>query len=73
MYGEIRLGGRKRSCLDAWRSRPCSRLNGCGRRDYRGRISLRSNRRARYGRVDLLCLDELGYMELDLRCAELLF
>jgi DNA replication protein DnaC len=27
---------------------------------------------ARYGRVDLLCIDELGYMELD-RGAELLF
>ena len=28
---------------------------------------------ARYGRVDLLCSDELGYMELDRRGAELLF
>ncbi len=28
---------------------------------------------ARYGRIDLLCLDELGYMELDRRGAELLF
>lgn len=28
---------------------------------------------ARYGRVDLLCIDELGYMELDRRRAELLF
>jgi DNA replication protein DnaC len=28
---------------------------------------------ARYGRVDLLCLDELGYMQLDRRGAELLF
>jgi DNA replication protein DnaC len=28
---------------------------------------------ARYGRYDLLCLDELGYMELDKRGAELLF
>src|SRR5213596_2532915 len=28
---------------------------------------------ARYGRVDLLCLDELGYVELDRRGAELLF
>jgi len=28
---------------------------------------------ARYGRVDLLCLDELGHMELDRRGAELLF
>ena len=28
---------------------------------------------ARYGRVDLLCLAELGYMELDRRSAELLF
>jgi DNA replication protein DnaC len=28
---------------------------------------------ARYGRVDFLCLDELGYMELDRRGAELLF
>ncbi|MFJ4917848.1 IS21-like element helper ATPase IstB [Streptomyces sp. NPDC088726] len=28
---------------------------------------------ARYGRVDLLCIDELGYMELDPRGAELLF
>jgi DNA replication protein DnaC len=28
---------------------------------------------ARYGPVDLLCLDELGYMELDRRGAELLF
>jgi DNA replication protein DnaC len=28
---------------------------------------------ARYGRVELLCLDELGYMELDKRGAELLF
>ena len=28
---------------------------------------------ARYSRVDLLCLDELGYMELDRRGAELLF
>jgi DNA replication protein DnaC len=28
---------------------------------------------ARYGRVDLLCLDELGYMELGRRGAELLF
>ena len=27
---------------------------------------------ARYGRVELLCLDELGYMELDKRGAELL-
>jgi DNA replication protein DnaC len=27
---------------------------------------------ARYGRVDLLCIDELGYMELDKRGAELL-
>lgn len=30
-------------------------------------------RSARYGRVDLLCIDELGYMELDKRGAELLF
>jgi DNA replication protein DnaC len=28
---------------------------------------------ARHGRVDLLCVDELGYMELDQRGAELLF
>ncbi|MFJ6455337.1 IS21-like element helper ATPase IstB [Paenarthrobacter sp. NPDC091669] len=28
---------------------------------------------ARYGRVDLLCIDELGYMELDKRGADLLF
>ncbi|WP_131736471.1 IS21-like element helper ATPase IstB [Actinomadura roseirufa] len=28
---------------------------------------------SRYGRVDLLCIDELGYMELDRRGAELLF
>jgi DNA replication protein DnaC len=28
---------------------------------------------ARYGRVDLLCIDELGYMELDRQGAELLF
>jgi DNA replication protein DnaC len=28
---------------------------------------------ARYGRVDLLCLDELGYLGLDRRGAELLF
>ena len=28
---------------------------------------------ARYGRVDLLCLDELSYMEFDRRGAELLF
>jgi len=28
---------------------------------------------ARYGRVDLLCIDELGYMELGRRGAELLF
>jgi DNA replication protein DnaC len=28
---------------------------------------------ARCGRVDLLCIDELGYMELDRRDAELLF
>ena len=28
---------------------------------------------ARYGRIDLLCLDELGYMGLDRRGAELLF
>ena len=28
---------------------------------------------ARYGRVDLLCLDELGYLQLDRRSAELLF
>ncbi len=28
---------------------------------------------ARYGSVDLLCIDELGYMELDRRGAELLF
>jgi len=28
---------------------------------------------ARYGRVDLRCIDELGYMELDKRGAELLF
>lgn len=28
---------------------------------------------ARYGRVDLLCMDELVYMELDRRGAELLF
>ena len=28
---------------------------------------------ARYGRVDRLCIDELGYMELDKRGAELLF
>jgi DNA replication protein DnaC len=27
----------------------------------------------RYGRVDLQCIDELGYMELDRRGAELLF
>lgn len=27
----------------------------------------------RYGRVDLLCIDELGYMELDRRGAEMLF
>ncbi|MDT5301364.1 MAG: hypothetical protein QOG79_4606 [Mycobacterium sp.] len=28
---------------------------------------------ARYGRVDLICVDELGYMELDRRGTELLF
>jgi DNA replication protein DnaC len=28
---------------------------------------------ARYGPVDLLCIEELGYMELDWRGAELLF
>jgi DNA replication protein DnaC len=28
---------------------------------------------ARYGRVDLLCIDELGYMELDKQGSELLF
>ena len=28
---------------------------------------------ARYGRVDLLCLDELGFLELDRKGAELLF
>ncbi len=28
---------------------------------------------ARYGRVDLHCIDELGYMELDRRGPELLF
>lgn len=28
---------------------------------------------ARYGRVDLLCIDELGYMEFDRHGAELLF
>ena len=28
---------------------------------------------ARYGRVDVLCIDELGYMEQDRRGAELLF
>jgi DNA replication protein DnaC len=28
---------------------------------------------SRYGRIDLLCLDELGYIELDRRGAELLF
>lgn len=28
---------------------------------------------ARYGRVDLLCIDELGYLELDRHGAELLF
>lgn len=28
---------------------------------------------ARYGRVDLLCVDELGYLELDRRGAEMLF
>jgi hypothetical protein len=28
---------------------------------------------ARYGRLDLLCLDELGYVEIDPRGAELLF
>lgn len=28
---------------------------------------------ARYGRVDLLCIDELGYMQLDRRGTELLF
>ena len=28
---------------------------------------------ARYGRLDLLCLDELGYLHLDPRGAELLF
>jgi len=28
---------------------------------------------ARYGRVDLLCIDELGHMELDKRGAEVLF
>jgi DNA replication protein DnaC len=28
---------------------------------------------ARYGRIDLLCLDELGYLSLDRRVAELLF
>jgi DNA replication protein DnaC len=27
----------------------------------------------RYGRVDLLCIDELGYMELDRQGAELMF
>ena len=28
---------------------------------------------ARYGRLDLRCLDELGYVQLDARGAELLF
>lgn len=30
-----------------------------------------NNTIARYGRVDLLCIDELGYMELDRHGAEL--
>src|SRR6266568_4159899 len=33
----------------------------------------RSKTISRYGRVDLLCIDELNYMELDRRGAELLF
>jgi DNA replication protein DnaC len=36
-------------------------------------IAHRREKRAGYGRVDLLCLDELGYLELDRRGAELLF
>jgi DNA replication protein DnaC len=45
-----------------------------------GQRASRSRRRedlaktiARYGRVDLLCIDELGYVKLDKRGAELLF
>jgi len=36
-------------------------------------VSLARRTIARYGRVDLLMVDELGYMELDRRGAELLF
>src|ERR1700741_1691036 len=45
-----------------------------------GQRTRRSRRRtvlsrvvARYGRLDLLCLDELGYVQIDPRGAELLF
>jgi DNA replication protein DnaC len=40
--------------------------------DTPGGISL-SRVVARYGRFDLLCLDELGYVQIDPRGAELLF
>jgi IstB-like ATP binding protein len=39
----------------------------------RGRRRQLAKTIARYGRVDLLCIDELGYMELDRRGAEVLF
>ena len=49
----------RRSSSTSWSRRPTSA--GCSRLV------------ARYGRLDLLCLDELGYVQLDARGAELLF
>lgn len=43
------------------------------RRYRQGRQQAVKKKIARYGSVDLLCIDELGYMELDRRGAELLF
>jgi DNA replication protein DnaC len=38
----------------------------------RRREAADQDHRTRYGRVDLLCIDELGYMELDRSAAELI-
>lgn len=38
-----------------------------------GNLGFGTSQVARYGRLDLLCLDEVGYISIDPRGAELLF
>ena len=72
----------KVTCSSAWASLPANRDSGCATSPaaqlVNELVEAADERRlsrivARYGRLDLLCLDELGYVQLDARGAELLF